>query len=41
MLIIMLNFLIAIISETYDQVVSQKGIYNYMLKAELNYKFYS
>jgi len=35
-LIILLNFLIAVISQTYEKVISQQQTHNYMHKAELN-----
>ena len=37
-LIIMLNFLIAVISQTYDQVMSQSQILLYKRKADLNHE---
>lgn len=36
MIIILLNFLIAVISQTYDRIISQKAIYTYSHKSDLN-----
>lgn len=35
-MIILLNFLIAIISQSYEQVISNKLVFRYKYKAELN-----
>jgi len=35
-LIILLNFLIAVISQTYEKVISQQQTHNYLHKSELN-----
>tara|TARA_B110000305_G_scaffold211405_1_gene245762 strand:- start:62 stop:211 length:150 start_codon:yes stop_codon:yes gene_type:complete len=40
MIIILLNFLIAVISATYERVVSQQTIFSYLHKAELNLESY-
>lgn len=36
MLVVMMNFLIAVISETYQQISAQRKIIDYRNKAELN-----
>lgn len=40
MVIILLNFLIAVISQSYERVVSLQNIYNYTHKAEINLEYY-
>lgn len=41
MIIIMLNFLIAVITQSYEEVESKQSIYTYLHKAELNEEIYS
>ena len=40
LLILLLNFLIAVISQTYERVSSQRIIYTYTYKAEKNFDYY-
>ena len=40
MIVILLNFLIAVISQSYEKVIEQQLIYSYMHKAELNEECY-
>jgi hypothetical protein len=40
MVIILLNFLIAVISQTYERVVSQQVRFSYSNKAEMNLEYY-
>ena len=39
-LIIMLNFLISVISQTYESVMAQQEVYKYKLRSNLNYEHY-
>lgn len=39
-MVILLNFLIAIISTSYDKVIQNRLIYEYQHKSELNYEYY-
>ena len=39
--IILLNFLIAVISKTYENVLGHKIIYTYIYKAEMNLEYYT
>jgi tRNA A-37 threonylcarbamoyl transferase component Bud32 len=41
MLVIMLNFLIAVITSTYERVMNYQKIISYMHKAELNHEIFS
>lgn len=41
MIIILLNFLIAVITESYEEVATKQSIYTYLHKAELNEECYS
>ena len=41
MVVILLNFLIAVISQTYERINSEKVIYTYQDKADLNLEYYS
>lgn len=36
MIIILLNYLIAVIAQAYERVVNQRTIYSYVHKAEIN-----
>ena len=40
MIIILLNFLIAVITETYEEVATKQSIYTYVHKASLNEEIY-
>ena len=40
MVIMLVNFLVAVISQTYERVVSQSHIYTYTDKAEMNLEYY-
>ena len=40
MIVILLNFLIAVISQSYERVIEQQNIYSYMHKSELNEECY-
>jgi len=40
MLVIMLNFIIAVITSTYSRVVNYQKIISYKNKADLNFEFY-
>mmetsp|Transcript_8619 Transcript_8619/g.14572 ORF Transcript_8619/g.14572 Transcript_8619/m.14572 type:complete len:89 (-) Transcript_8619:259-525(-) len=40
-LVILLNFLIAVISQVYEKVISQQFTYVYVHKADLNYRIYT
>ena len=40
MVIILLNYLIAVISQAYERVVNQRTIYSYIHKAEINLDYF-
>lgn len=40
MVIVLLNYLIAVISQAYERVVNQRKIYSYIHKAEINLDYY-
>ena len=40
MVIILLNYLIAVISQAYERVVNQRKIYGYVHKAEINVDYF-